>query len=157
MCDYCVCLCFFLSSRRRHTSCALVTGVQTCALPISIAGFMLMSVPFLAAGLARGAMSIAGHSMSMLAPAQNAAEAAALEQTTGNYSYGNVSWANSTANMRQADQWTTAPSYMGGAPSVGWRQDNGATISGFGNGQEVFDTGAAISRDRKSTRLNSSH
>src|SRR3546814_20599038 len=25
----------FFSSRRRHTSCALVTGVQTCALPIS--------------------------------------------------------------------------------------------------------------------------
>src|SRR3546814_6540542 len=29
-----VCLCFVLSSRRRHTRCALVTGVQTCALPI---------------------------------------------------------------------------------------------------------------------------
>src|SRR3546814_1821330 len=26
---------FFLSSRGRHTRCALVTGVQTCALPIS--------------------------------------------------------------------------------------------------------------------------
>src|SRR3546814_8321238 len=26
--------CFFFSSRRRHTRCALVTGVQTCALPI---------------------------------------------------------------------------------------------------------------------------
>src|SRR3546814_9162101 len=26
---------FFFSSRRRHTMCALVTGVQTCALPIS--------------------------------------------------------------------------------------------------------------------------
>src|SRR3546814_8011543 len=26
---------FFFSSRRRHTSCAVVTGVQTCALPIS--------------------------------------------------------------------------------------------------------------------------
>src|SRR3546814_3071624 len=25
---------FFFSSRRRHTRCALVTGVQTCALPI---------------------------------------------------------------------------------------------------------------------------
>src|SRR3546814_1553514 len=25
---------FFFSSRRRHTSCALVTGVHTCALPI---------------------------------------------------------------------------------------------------------------------------
>src|SRR3546814_1280950 len=31
-------LCVFLfSSRRRHTRCALVTGVQTCALPISVA------------------------------------------------------------------------------------------------------------------------
>src|SRR3546814_15027538 len=27
---------FFFSSRRRHTRCALVTGVQTCALPICI-------------------------------------------------------------------------------------------------------------------------
>src|SRR3546814_7413399 len=29
------CVYFFFSSRRRHTRCALVTGVQTCALPIS--------------------------------------------------------------------------------------------------------------------------
>src|SRR3546814_1502730 len=29
------CYLFFFSSRRRHTRCALVTGVQTCALPIS--------------------------------------------------------------------------------------------------------------------------
>src|SRR3546814_5261453 len=29
-----VACCFFFSSRRRHTRCALVTGVQTCALPI---------------------------------------------------------------------------------------------------------------------------
>src|SRR3546814_8933316 len=29
---------FFFSSRRRHTRCALVTGVQTCALPISFEG-----------------------------------------------------------------------------------------------------------------------
>src|SRR3546814_3062362 len=31
----CRCGVFFFSSRRRHTRCALVTGVQTCALPIS--------------------------------------------------------------------------------------------------------------------------
>src|SRR3546814_2176194 len=30
-------LLFFFSSRRRHTRCALVTGVQTCALPILLA------------------------------------------------------------------------------------------------------------------------
>src|SRR3546814_18887891 len=35
MCVYCCVLVFFFSSRRRHTRCALVTGVQTCALPIS--------------------------------------------------------------------------------------------------------------------------
>src|SRR3546814_8274339 len=28
-------LTFFFTSRRRHTRCAVVTGVQTCALPIS--------------------------------------------------------------------------------------------------------------------------
>src|SRR3546814_356030 len=38
VCTVCYVLCvfvfFFFSSRRRHTRCALVTGVQTCALPI---------------------------------------------------------------------------------------------------------------------------
>src|SRR3546814_19841004 len=32
---FCIIYYFFFSSRRRHTRCALVTGVQTCALPIS--------------------------------------------------------------------------------------------------------------------------
>src|SRR3546814_1500568 len=32
-------MCFFFSSRRRHTICALVTGVQTCALPICYSNF----------------------------------------------------------------------------------------------------------------------
>src|SRR3546814_14617292 len=35
---------FFCSSRRRHTICALVTGVQTCALPISVANFPTESI-----------------------------------------------------------------------------------------------------------------
>src|SRR3546814_6330309 len=34
----CFCCFFFFSSRRLHTSCSLVTGVQTCALPISPRG-----------------------------------------------------------------------------------------------------------------------
>src|SRR3546814_4610313 len=37
MCHVHFCLVvFFFSSRRRHTRCALVTGVQTCALPIFV-------------------------------------------------------------------------------------------------------------------------
>src|SRR3546814_1701289 len=38
MLDVVLCMCFFFSSRRRHTICALVTGVQTCALPICFVG-----------------------------------------------------------------------------------------------------------------------
>src|SRR3546814_4657470 len=35
LCSLWLCCClFFFSSRRRHTRCELVTGVQTCALPI---------------------------------------------------------------------------------------------------------------------------
>src|SRR3546814_12491398 len=37
----CFCCGVFFSSRRRHKRCALVTGVQTCALPISAGGFPL--------------------------------------------------------------------------------------------------------------------
>src|SRR3546814_5414469 len=37
--QYFYCCSFFCSSRRRHTRCALVTGVQTCALPISSTSF----------------------------------------------------------------------------------------------------------------------
>src|SRR3546814_5476638 len=36
---------FFFSSRRRHTRCALVTGVQTCALPISRGDEVVMLSP----------------------------------------------------------------------------------------------------------------
>src|SRR3546814_2166136 len=41
----------FFASRRRHTRCALVTGVQTCALPISLAGW------WIAAAFAAGGVS----------------------------------------------------------------------------------------------------
>src|SRR3546814_8156656 len=41
---------FFFSSRRRHTRCALVTGVQTCALPISSSDSGSLVIDSLAAG-----------------------------------------------------------------------------------------------------------
>src|SRR3546814_10820467 len=43
--------CFFFSSRRRHTRCALVTGVQTCALPISTEAEALNDVLRLSRGM----------------------------------------------------------------------------------------------------------
>src|SRR3546814_10408216 len=47
---------FFFSSRRRHTICAVVTGVQTCALPISCANGPARG----AAGWRQGLMTGAG-------------------------------------------------------------------------------------------------
>ena len=120
----------------------------------TIAGFMLMSVPFLAAGLAKGAMSISGQATSILSPAQNAAEAAAAEQTTGNYSYGNTSFANSTSNMRQSSQWQDAPMFSSGAAGSSFRYDSGATASSYGNGHSVIDTGGAISKFESNPSIN---
>src|SRR3546814_6414931 len=42
---------FFFSSRSRHTRCALVTGVQTCALPISSARSGAEVAPLAAPGV----------------------------------------------------------------------------------------------------------
>src|SRR3546814_10437421 len=53
MCVHSV-LCYFCSSRRRHTRCALVTGVQTCALPICLLAVLLL---WAAPGLAQPARS----------------------------------------------------------------------------------------------------
>src|SRR3546814_2456823 len=59
---------FCFSSRRRHTRCALVTGVQTCALPISRLLVQLrsamkiekMTLRFTSAALALAALSACG-------------------------------------------------------------------------------------------------
>ncbi|TVV76926.1 conjugal transfer protein TraG N-terminal domain-containing protein [Sphingomonas solaris] len=112
----------------------------------TIAGFMLMSVPFIAGGLARGAMGISGQATSILAPAQNAAEAGALEQTTGNYSYGNTSFANTTGSMYQTGQWSDAPTMVTGPGGFTQRMDNGSTVTNNGNGFAVIDTTSGMSR-----------
>src|SRR3546814_10020188 len=44
---------FFFASRRRHTRCALVTGVQTCALPISAVGAARIAIAAIGAGVDR--------------------------------------------------------------------------------------------------------
>ncbi|WP_066721933.1 conjugal transfer protein TraG N-terminal domain-containing protein [Sphingomonas pituitosa] len=112
----------------------------------TIAGFLVMSVPFMAGALAKGAMSVSTQATSMLAPAQNAAEASALEQTTGNYAYGNVSYANSTSNMRQSNQWSDAQTYSTGAFSQSVRGTSGVGFTTFADGNQVIDATPSISR-----------
>src|SRR3546814_16991018 len=57
---------FFFSSRRRHTRCALVTGVQTCALPIihdDTGGLDALFIPLGGGGLLSGSL-LAAHAIS---------------------------------------------------------------------------------------------
>src|SRR3546814_8502879 len=74
---------FFFSSRRRHTRCALVTGVQTCAFPISRIEFYVLpdSEP---AGRARAACQLASkgwqHGMAVFIRCQDASQCAELDE-----------------------------------------------------------------------------
>ncbi|ODT93701.1 MAG: hypothetical protein ABS86_00805 [Sphingobium sp. SCN 64-10] len=111
----------------------------------ALAGYMIMSVPFIAAGMAKGAMAIASHSASFLSPSQNAAEQAAAEATTGNYSYGNTSLMNRQVNTLQRDQYTTAPSFSTGAATMQQRASDGAFTRYNEDGTFAYDTSQGIS------------
>src|SRR3546814_1978699 len=80
-------LCFFFSSRRRHTRCALVTGLQTCALPISApsedgdGAFRCMSMALKRAGLSAADLDyINAHGTSTMA---DTIELGAVERLVG--------------------------------------------------------------------------
>lgn len=112
----------------------------------TLAGFLMMSVPFIAGGMARGAMAIAGHATSMLQPAQSAAEQAATERTTGNYSYGNTSFQNLTAGNTQANKFDDQPKFNSGYASSSFTNADGGVTYGFSDGSNAFDTSQGISR-----------
>ncbi|WP_019054085.1 conjugal transfer protein TraG N-terminal domain-containing protein [Sphingobium xenophagum] len=112
----------------------------------TMAGFLMMSVPVLALMVMRGTMSVASNMGSMLAPAQGSADAAALERTTGNYAFGDVSHGNLNANNRQMTQWNQAPNLMAGAAHSGFRGDDGRMYHQYGEGHTVIDSSGAISQ-----------
>jgi len=112
----------------------------------SMAGFLLLSVPVLAAALAKGAMNVAGHSAALLRPAQGAAEIAATESTTGNYAFGNVQHQNLTSNMVQANKFDTQSRTSMGSAVAQHHQPDGSVKSVFGDGSSSFDSSPALGR-----------
>lgn len=112
----------------------------------TMAGFLMMSVPLLALMVMRGTMSVANNLGSMLAPVQAGADAAALERTTGNYSFGDVSYGNINEGNRQLSQWNTAPNLFAGSPHAGFREADGRMFNEYGSGHTVIDSNAAISQ-----------
>jgi len=112
----------------------------------TMAGFLMMSVPVLALMVMRGTMSVANNLGSMLAPVQSGSDAAALERTTGNYAYGDVSYGNLNADNRQMSQWNTAPNLLAGSAHSGFREADGRMFNEYGSGNTVIDTNSAISQ-----------
>lgn len=110
----------------------------------TLAGYLLMFVPVIAAGMAKGAMGIASNTTAMLAPAMHAAEVAAVERTTGNYAYGNSQFQNVTGHqVNTAPTWTVSASSI---PQVNMRGDNGTITSTMADGSTVYNTSQGISR-----------
>ncbi len=113
-------------------SLASFTGMADVNSDIGLlAGYLIASVPFLAGGVAKGAMAISHHATSYLNPSQNAAEEAAREASTGNVSLGNTSFENSSVLTRQFAQGTIAPSFTYGAPQTRTFSDTGAMTTSF--------------------------
>ncbi len=96
-----------------------------------LAGYLVASIPFLAGGIAKGALAISSHATSYLNPSQNAAEEAAREASTGNIGVGNVSFDNQTVQTRQHDQWSQAPSFTYGAAQTRSFNDTGTLSTSF--------------------------
>lgn len=100
-----------------------------------LAGYLVASIPFLAGGIARGAMAISSQATSYLNPSQNAAEEAAREASTGNIALGNSSFDNQTVQTRQHDQWNQAPSFTYGAAQTRAFNDTGTVATSFAGNQ----------------------
>ncbi|PKB25321.1 conjugal transfer mating pair stabilization protein TraG [Novosphingobium kunmingense] len=113
-------------------SLASFTGMADVNSDIGIlAGYLIASVPFLAGGVAKGAMAISHNATSYLNPSQNAAEEAAREASTGNVALGNTSFENSTVLTRQFAQGTIAPSFTYGAGQTRTFSDTGSMTTSF--------------------------
>src|SRR3546814_4128016 len=136
---------FFFSSRRRHTSCALVTGVQTCALPI------LQRQRDLAAGLDTAAYVTGYRGSPLGAVDQQMARARQfLEKHHIRFQAGVNEDLAATAiwGTQQLDLF--GDSNYDGVFAMWYAKGPGVDRSG-----DVLRHGNMAGRDRKSTRLNS--
>ncbi|RDV07405.1 conjugal transfer protein TraG [Sphingorhabdus pulchriflava] len=114
---------------------ASFTGMADVNSDIGIlAGYLIASVPFLAGGVAKGAMAISHHATSYLNPSQNAAEEAAREASTGNVSLGNTSFETSNVLTRQFAQGNVAPSFNYGAAQTRGYSESGTMTTSFAEG-----------------------
>lgn len=112
----------------------------------TIAGYLMMSVPFLAIVILSGASRMAGLATSMLNVSQGAGIESGREAATGN-----ISLANASMNNFAANKWNTSSVHDAGASTV--RMGNGAMRTVNSDGSVVFGTGSAQSTSGMSARV----
>jgi conjugal transfer mating pair stabilization protein TraG len=106
--------------------------------------------------ITRGAGAAASSSESILAPAKAGAEAAAIERTTGNLAYGNVTLDNQTVNTRNSDQWSVAPRLSHGEGISSYTNPNGSVTRRNAEGGVSYDSSGANSNIRVKPQFNES-
>ncbi|MFY0312653.1 conjugal transfer protein TraG N-terminal domain-containing protein [Leisingera sp. D0M16] len=112
----------------------------------TIAGYLMMSVPFVSTVILFGASRMAGLATSMLNVGQGAAIESGREAATGNISLSNASMNNFAAN-----KWNTSAVRDAGAATV--RMANGAMRTVNADGSSTFATGTAQSTGGMSARV----
>jgi conjugal transfer mating pair stabilization protein TraG len=116
---------------------------DVCAL----AGSMMLMIPVIAGMLTKGAMAVGAQGEALLSNFRSGAESAASSQTTGNFSYGNVSLDTMSFNNIHGNQQVTSARYDHG---------NMRTVDGYGN--ETFhgangSTGMVANMSKMATGL----
>ncbi len=108
-----------------------------------LAGYLSLSIPFIALGLAKGTLNVGELATSILSISQKAATDAAEEVTTGNISLGNSSIAN--YNLNNINQNRIVSSSLIDDHSFGFRNEQGGFTYSYGKNNLAYDQGQAIS------------
>ncbi|MEM8970886.1 MAG: conjugal transfer protein TraG N-terminal domain-containing protein [Pseudomonadota bacterium] len=115
----------------------------------TVAGYLMMSVPFIATAIFFGARGVAGLATSMLNVSQGAAIESGREAATGN-----ISLANASMNNFAANKWNTSHLFDEGVSTR--RMGSGAFVNVNPDGSSTFSTGTAQSSSGMSARVGQS-
>lgn len=121
----------------------------------SVAGYLILAVPFLSIGLVKGMASTFTQASQYLGGMLHSiAQSAASSVAMGNYSLGNVSTANATSNSLSANKYDTNFSNMHGLATD--QLGNGATVTSTPSGQTLTNTGTGTSHLTTGINVNAS-
>src|SRR5262249_53470605 len=109
-----------------------------------LAGYLLLSVPLLAAGIVKGMMSVFSTASQYIAGVtQGAASSAASDAVSGNLSVGNTNFSNHSAYNTSANHFDTNARVFGGM--VTSQMPGGSTLSISPDGSLIMNNQSAIS------------